>query len=239
MKYIFIFLFVIISSRGFSQETVINDANASVRNVTPFSGIKVSGGIDVYLSQGDDYSLAVSASEEKYRDNIKTEVKNEVLVVSYNNDHFGRNYGDKKLRVYVSFKTLESLEGSGASDIIINGTLAANSMLVKLSGASDIKGAVKITNLSLELSGASTVTINGTAQNLKVDGSGASDIKNYDLKVENCVAKLSGASDVRLTITNSISAHASGASTLYYEGNPDKKDVSANGASSVAQRGNH
>jgi len=238
MKYFFLFLFLIISSGVFSQETVINDANAVVRNVTPFSGIKVSGGIDVYLSQGDDYSLAVSASEEKYRDNIKTEVKNEVLVVSYNNDHFGRNYGDKKLRVYVSFKTLESLEGSGASDIIINGTLVANSMLVKLSGASDIKGAVKITNLSLELSGASTVTINGTAQNLKVDGSGASDIKNYDLKVENCVAKLSGASDVRLTITNSISAHASGASTLYYEGNPDKKDVATSGASSVSQKNN-
>ena len=82
MKYIFIFLFIIISSRGFSQETVINDANAEVRTVTPFSGIKVSGGIDVYLSQGEDYSLAVSASEEKYRDNIKTEVKNGVLVIS-------------------------------------------------------------------------------------------------------------------------------------------------------------
>ena len=162
-------------------------------------------------------------------------MKNGILVISYKNDHFGKNYGDKKLRAYLSFKTLESLEGSGASDLIINGTLTANSMLVKLSGASDIKGAVKITNLSLDVSGASTVTINGTAQNLKVDGSGASDIKNYDLTVENCVAKLSGASDVRITITNSISAHASGASTLYYEGNPDKKDVATSGASSVSQ----
>ena len=165
MKYFFLFLLLIISSGVFSQETVINDANAAIRNVTPFSGIKVSGGIDIYLSQGGDYSLAVSASEEKYRDNIKTEVKNGVLAISYNNDHFGRNYGDKKLRVYISFKTLESLEGSGASDFIINGTLVSNSMLVKLSGASDVKGSVKITDLSLELSGASTVTINGTAQN--------------------------------------------------------------------------
>ena len=225
-----------ISSGVFSQETVINDANAAVRNVTAFSSIKVSGDIDVYLSQGEDYSLAVSASEEKYRDNIKTEVKNGVLVISYKNDHFSRNYGNKNLRAYISFKALESLEGSGASGFIINGTLAANTMLVKLSGASDIKGAVKITNLSLDLSGASTATINGAAQNLKVEGSGASDVKNYDLKVENCVAKLSGASDVRLTVTNSISAHASGASTLYYEGNPDKKDVATSGASSVSQK---
>lgn len=235
MKYLFIFLFIIISSAVFSQETVINDANATVRDITSFSGIKVSGGIDVYLSQADSYSLAVSASEEKYRDNIKTEVKNGVLVISYN-EHFGRNYGDKKLRAYISFKTLESLEGSGASDMMINGTLTLNSVRVKLSGASNIKGSVKITNLSLELSGASTVTINGTTQNLKLDASGASDIKNYDLQVENCVAKLSGASDVRLTISNSVSASASGASTLYYQGNPDKKDVATSGASSVSQR---
>jgi len=71
---------------------------------------------------------------------------------------------------------------------------------------------------------------------LKVDASGASDIKNYDLQVENCIAKLSGASDVRLKITGSITASASGASTLYYEGDPDRKDIATSGASSVSQR---
>jgi Putative auto-transporter adhesin, head GIN domain len=235
MKYFLVFLFIIISPWVFSQETVINDANAQIRSVGAFSGIKVSGGIDVYVSQGDDYSLAVSASDEKYRDNIKTEVKNGVLVISYN-DHSGRNKGDKKLRAYISFKTLESIDGSGASDIIINGTLNSITMLVRLSGASDVRGMVKISNLSLELSGASTVTVNGTAENLKLVASGASDLKNYDLHVENCIAKLSGASDVRLTVSNSISANASGASTLYYRGNPDKREVATSGASSISQK---
>ena len=238
MKYLFLFLFTVISSQVFSQQTVINDRNAEVRTVGTFTGIKVSGGIDIFLSQSDDYSLAVSASDDKYRDNIKTEINNGILVIYYNNDHYGRNSDDKNLRAYISFKTLESLEASGASDIIISGSLNANSLLVKLSGASDLKGPVKISNLSLELSGASTVSISGSAQNLKLVASGASDVKNYDLQVENCVAKLSGASDVRLTVTNSISANASGASTLYYQGNPDKKDVATSGASSVTQKSN-
>ncbi len=236
MKSLFIFLFAIICSRVFAQQTIINDKNVEVRNVTTFNGIKVSEGIDVYLSQADDYSLAVSASEDKYRDNIKTEVKNGILVISYNNDHFGWGSGDKKMRAYISFKTIESLEGSGACRFIINGTLNSNSLLVNLSGACDIKGSIKITNLSLELSGASTAKINGTVQNLNLTASGASDLKNYDLEAENCVAKLSGASDVRLTITNSISASASGASTLYYQGNPDKKEIATSGASTISQR---
>ena len=236
MKYFYLFLFMLVSSGAFSQQTIINDANAQVRSVTAFSALKVSGGINVYLSQGDDYSLAVSASEDKYRDNIRTEVKNGILDIWYDNDHWGKNSSNKKLRVYLSFKTLERIEGSGASDFIINGTLTSSSIRVKLSGASDIKGEVKIANLSMDLSGASTVTINGSADNLKLDASGASDIKNYDLQVENCIAKLSGASDVRLKITGSITASASGASTLYYEGDPDRKDIATSGASSVSQR---
>jgi Putative auto-transporter adhesin, head GIN domain len=237
MKYLFTLLSFVIFSQVFSQEIIINDPNAEVRNVTSFSGIKVSGGIDLYLSQGEEYSLAVSAREENYRDNIKTEVRNGVLYISYS-DHSGRNRGDKQLRVYISFKTLESLEGSGASEVMINGVLASNSMLLRLSGASNIKGAVKITNLNMELSGASVVTVKGTVENLKLNASGASDIKNYDLQVDNCVAEISGASDIRITITNSIAASASGASTLYYHGNPEKKDVTTSGASSISQRNN-
>jgi hypothetical protein len=236
MKSIFIFLFSIISLQVCAQQTVINDKNVEVRDVSSFSGIKVSGGIDVYLSQDDNYSLAVSAADTKYRDNIKTEVKNGILVISYNSDHFKWNNADKKLRAYISFKTIESLDASGACDIIITSALNTSSLLLKLSGACDIKGPVKINDLTLDLSGASTVKINGEVQNLNLTASGASDLKNFDLVAENCVANLSGASDVRITVKNSISGSASGASSLHYNGNPNRGDVVTSGASSFSQR---
>jgi len=236
MKPIFIFLFMIAGSQVFAQQTIINDANVEVRNVPSFTGIKVSGGIEVYLSQAENYSLAVSAGEQENVANIKTEVRNDVLVIAYNDGNSRHNSSNRKLRAYISFKTLESIEGSGACDFYINNSIEGNSLLVKLSGACDIKGPVKLATLSIELTGASTVKLNGIAQNLKVDASGASDIKNYDLTTEHCVAKLSGASDVRITVTNSITASASGASTLFYHGDPDKRDVASSGASSISQK---
>lgn len=236
MKSIFIFLFIIAGSQAFAQQTIISDANAEVRDVPSFTGIKVSGGIDVYLSQSENYSLAVSAADQENVANIKTEVKNDVLFITYNDGNSRRNSSNKKLRAYISFKTLESIEGSGACDFYINNSLTGNSLLVKLSGACDIKGPVKLTNLSIELTGASTVKLSGSTQNLKIDASGASDIKNYDLTTENCIAKLSGASDVRITVTNSITASASGASTLFYRGDPEKRDVASSGASSISQK---
>jgi hypothetical protein len=236
MKSFFVALFVTACCQVSAQQTIINDKNAVQRDIPSFTGIKVSGGMDVYLSQGDNYSLAVSANDEKYIENIKTEVRNDILYITYENGNPGRSYGDKKLRAYISFTTLASIEGSGACEFYITDSLNLGSLLIRLSGASDIKGMVTIANLSLELSGASMVKVNGNAQNVKVNASGASDVKSYDLKAENCVAKLSGASDVRLTVTNSIEASASGASTFYYHGNPDKKDVTSSGASSIAQK---
>lgn len=234
MKYFFIALLSAFSFHSFGQ-VVISDKNAEVRNVGSFSGIKVSGAVDVYLSQSNNYALAVSASEEKFRDNIKTEIINGILNISYNGGSMNFN-GDKKLRAYISFKDLKSIEASGASDIIINDLFKTNDLKVRLSGASDIKGKIEIENVMLDLSGASTVKISGNVRNLKIEASGASDMKNYDLIVDNCIADISGASDVKITINKSISAKASGASSLYYKGNPERKDVASSGASNISQR---
>ncbi len=234
MKFLFVLLFSASSMNLFAQ-TVINDKNAQVKETTSFTGIKVSGGIDVYLSQSNEYALAVSASDAKFRDNIKTEVVNGILNISYNSGSLRFNE-DRKLRAYISFKTLESLEASGASDIIINETLKAQNLKLKLSGASDMKGNLKAENLIVDMSGASTVKIAGTVTNLKIDASGASDIKNYTLSADNCIATISGASDVKITVNKTISAKASGASSLYYKGNPERKEIESSGASSISQR---
>jgi len=238
MKLIFILLFTYGCSAVFGQQTIINDKNAEARPVTNFSGIKVLGGIEVYLSQGDSYAIAVSASTAEYRDNITTEVKNGILVISYKSDRFHFSGGDKRLRAYISFKTIESIEASGASAVIITGTLNGGSMLIKLSGASEIKGHAILNDVNLNLSGASTAKITGSAQNLNLTASGASDLKSYEFIVQNCLANLSGASDVAITINNSVSCSASGASILQYEGNPERKDVATSGASAVSHRNN-
>ncbi len=234
MKPILFFLFGLFAITSNAQ-TVINDKNVEVRDVNSFSAIKVSGGIDVYLSQSNEEAVAVSASEEKYRDDIKTEVRNGVLNI-YFDSHSFKFMNNRNLRAYVSFKTLESIEGSGATDFMINGTFTGNSVKIRLSGASDMKGSVNLTNAQLDLNGASTMKVSGKIQNVKIEASGASDIKNYDLVVDNCIAQLSGASDIKITVNQSISVRASGASNFDYKGNPERRDVSSSGASNISNR---
>lgn len=222
---------------SFAQEkTVIKDRNAQVRNVGSFTGIKVSSAIDLLITQGSPSNVVVSADEDKYRDNIKTEVRNGILNIYYETKGFNWNMGNHKIKAYVSFSTLRSLEIDGASDCKINGSIDQPELDIKMSGASSLNGNLKINNLTFEGSGASNAKVTGSANKLNIHVTGASDFKSYDFVAEDCQARASGASDIRITVNKELSVDASGASSINYKGSPAVRELRSTGASSVSKK---
>lgn len=232
-----IFLSVVMAGAALfatAQKAIVNDANAEKRNVTGFNAIRVSNAIDLYLTQGDEDAVAVSAKDVKYRDRIKTEVKDGTLKIWFDNDGWSWTHGNLKLRAYVSVKTLNRLHASGASDVIVNGVIKSNDLVVVMSGASDFKeGAIEASTLKVNLSGASDMNVKGKAGSLTVDASGASDFKGFDFTCDNGDVEASGASDIKITVEKEINAHASGASDIRIKGNGVIRKMSNSGASSV------
>lgn len=237
MKKFFLSVAVLLfATLAFAQKTMITDANAQQRTLSgSFNAIKISGGIDLYLSQYETESIAVSASEDQYRDKIKTVIENGTLRIYYDGDKMW-NTGGKKLKAYVSFKNLENLMASGASDVVVTGAIAVPVLRIDCSGASDFKGAVKVDKLTIELSGASDAKISGSASEVSIKSSGASDVKGYDLITESCTAKASGASDINITVNKELNVHASGASDVFYKGTGVIRDIHSSGASTVARK---
>ncbi|HTL07556.1 MAG TPA: head GIN domain-containing protein [Chitinophagaceae bacterium] len=234
MKKLFSALLLMVSLHvAQAQQTLINDENAEKRNISAFNGISVAGGIDIYITQGNEDGIAVSATETKYRDRIRTEVRDGILSIWYENDGMHWPTGNKKLKAYISFKNISSLKASGASDVKINGVLKAASLDLKLVGASDIKGVVDIEKLTARISGASDMMVKGKVGMLDIEASGASDVKDFDLVVQTCEAQASGASDIKITVEKEISANATGASDIVIRGNGVIKKMSKSGASSI------
>ena len=161
MKKFFLSLFIaVIGISAISQKT-INDPNVDKRNVSGYHAIEVSGGIDLFLSQGQE-SVAVSASEIKFREKIKTEVNNGVLKIWYdNNSSLNLDWGNRKLKAYVSFKNLDQLGASGGSDILVDGAINVNTLSLGISGGSDFEGKVQTNELKVKASGGSDVDISG------------------------------------------------------------------------------
>ena len=227
-------LLIAFGTVGFAQKT-INDPNAEVREAKNFQAIELSNAFDVYLTQSNEESVAVSASEAKYRENITVEVKGGVLIIRY--DGKGKwNTGNKKLKAYISFKQLNKLNVSGACDVYIVDEWKEDNLKLDLSGASNLKGKMTAQKLMIDLSGASDLTLTGAVGQLNIEASGASAFKGYDLSVEYCNAKASGASDIKITVNKELSAEASGASDVKYKGSGLIRDIKTSGASSISRR---
>lgn len=212
----------------------ISDPNAQVREAKDFHAIHLGNAFDVYLTQGTEEKVVVSAKDQKDVGSIIVEVKNHVLYVNY--DHKKWYKGNRKLKAYISFININELVVSGACDVDIAGTLTAKDDLkIDLSGASDLTGKIEVGQaLSFELSGASDAKMSGKATNINIDASGASSFKGFDLAVDNCNAKATGASDIKITVNKELSAHASGASSINYKGSGVIRDIKSSGASGVS-----
>jgi hypothetical protein len=231
MKKLFGLLLFLGSITAASAQKTINDANAEKRNVSGFHAIEVSGGIDLYLSQGEE-AVAVSASKDEYKAKIKTEVKDGVLKIWYEwHSNLKFDWGNHKLKAYVSFKTLDRLEGSGGSDISIDGSIKVAKLALEVSGGSDFDGKVETDELKIQASGGSDVDISGKAARLTIDASGGSDFKGYDLVSDICNVEASGGSDVHITVNKELSANASGGSDVYYKGTGLIRDLKTSGSS--------
>lgn len=241
MKKLSILLFLLVGIyqvQAQNGKNLVFDANAEVRSVKGFTGVEVSGAIDLYLSQGKEEAVAISASNPEALSRIKTEVRNGKLHIYF--DGSGWNWktwsNNNKMKAYITFIELHKLEASGACNIKTADMISSDDLKIQLSGASDFTGEVKAIKLKLDASGASNFRVSGTAENASIDASGACDIKAYELKTEYLKVDASGASVVRITNNKELSAEASGGSTIFYKGTGSIRDISTSGGASVKRK---
>ncbi len=239
MKKLLSFLSLVLLGTTLNAQDIVNDANAEKRNVGSFSAISVSNAFDVFLTQGSEDAVAISASEQQYKDKIITKVENGTLKIYLENDKkFWKNFnaGKMKLKAYISFRDVDGINISGACDVVVKGSIKTDKLKLNISGASDFNGAVDVKELDVNLSGASDVDMSGRGDKIKIDVSGASKFDGYDFVTEYCDVEASGASDVRVTVNRELNARASGASGIGYKGNGVIRDIKTSGASNISKR---
>lgn len=220
MKKILLFIALVsVSFLKVQSQDVVYDENVEPRTVPEFSAIEVSGSISLYMSQSNDYAVAISAGDQKNNSKIKTEVKNGVLKISVDGGLWnGMGWANRKLKAYVSFKSIRALNISGASFVTSSGPITLDELRIGVSGASEVKTEIHVKQLDLDISGASVARLSGSADNASIDASGATKVSSYDLAINSCKAAASGASSIRITANKELNASASGGANIFYKG---------------------
>jgi hypothetical protein len=235
MRSLLIAFYIISFSLVANAQKVVNDANAEPRAVNSFHAIHISNAFEVILSQDAQEGLAVSANNKEDLSGIKTSVDNGVLKIWF--DQKGWWPKNRKLKAYIAIKNVDEIKAGGASNIKVDGSISSTALKLDFSGASDLKGKLNVNGLlDIHISGASDVEINGTADEVKIDASGASDVKAYDFTTTNCSVDASGASSIKITVNKELAAKLSGASSVNYKGSAMIRDIKTSGASSISRK---
>jgi hypothetical protein len=208
----------------------------------PFDAIKVSEGLNVYLTQGNTETIIVE-SDENLQDLIVTEVVNNVLKI-----HTKKNIGKaSSKKVLVSLKNVSSIIANSGSNVYATNTIKAENLELDSSSGSNMTLNIDASNLKCNASSGSNITLqlnattaecysssgsniklSGEVINLIAEASSGSNVKAGDLISESSNAVASSGSNITVNTSDELIAKARSGGSVRYFGNPHKVEKTNN-----------
>ncbi|MBC2839349.1 head GIN domain-containing protein [Robiginitalea sp. SC105] len=183
------------------------------RTVTgDFTSVSASEGLNVFVTQGDDYEIRVEA-DENVIDLIGTDIREGKLKI-----HAIENIGRATKNIYVSLPEITALSASSGSDLQTQGTLEVGAIRLDSSSGADLDATLVADEVEADCSSGADIRLSGRANLLYADASSGADIKAQDLEVKVCHANASSGADIRVHASESLTADASSGADILYTG---------------------
>lgn len=188
------------------------------RDITgEFDEIEVSRGLDVYLTQSNDFSLSVEA-DENLHDIIMTEIENNTLYI----------YADENIRtakarkVMVNFEDVSKISATSGSDVFSSNIIKTENLDLTTTSGADMELEIDVDVLECRSTSGSDLRVSGHANKLYAEATSGSDIKAGNLKTRMCEAKATSGADITVNTSEELIAKATSGGDIKYHGNPEK-----------------
>jgi len=197
-----------------NTEQIVGSGTLTTRTVsTPeFSGIVLTGIGEVYVTQDSVQSVRIEA-DDNIIDRLQLDVHSGKLNVGIQQG----SYSHVTIKIYISMKSVESLELTGAGNFATVGPIDA-------------------ATLSCTISGAGNMTLTGRAVQEIVALQGAGSIHGFDLESARCSVMLSGTGSAEVNVTQHLDATVSGVGSVIYAGNPPEVIGHVSGVGSIHRK---
>lgn len=206
---------------GVKGNNVVVDENRKVTE--DFNIVSASEGIQVYVTQADEYSISVKG-DENIIDLIGTDIENGKLRI-----HTIENIGRATKKVYVSLPNIKALKSSSGSHLTAENTIKSDALEIDASSGSILNVELSCNDLEVDASSGANISLSGKANNADIDGSSGANIKAKDLSTAICSAEASSGSNINIYVSESLQADASSGGNISYSGDASvekKKSVS-------------
>lgn len=228
-------LTALFTSCGIDMINSVNgDRNVVTKNrkiADNFTEIKVSTGIDLYITQGAKNKISVEA-DENLHDIIITEVENGTLKV------FAEKgiWRAKSKKVHVTITDLTLLKATSGSDVQGKGVINTNEISISATSGADISITVDATSVETNATSGSDIYISGNTINHASNATSGSAIDAYDLKSKNTIAKVTSGADINIYASEKIEAKATSGGDIDFKGSPKIVNKKTTSGGSVSKK---
>ena len=213
--------------------TIRGDGNVKnqQREAGSFDKIRVTRGMNVYLSQGDAEKIIVEA-DENLLDYIETDVSNNTLNITTS----ANIRSSKSKKVFVTVTDLSNVHTTAGSNLFSEGEISCNNLDISSSAGSNIKLKIKAEDIKVAASAGSNITLEGKANDAEIKASAGSNIKAEDLEINDCDARTSSGANIWIKVNNGFNGKASSGGNLFYYGNPQKTNIEKSSGGNIIRR---
>jgi hypothetical protein len=199
---------------------------------TDFNKVEISSAFEFEIEQSSSYSIEITA-DDNIMEYVRVSQDGQTLKIGLRPATW---IGPATLKASVTMPELSGLDVSGASRGTVSNFSSTEDLDIVVSGASRVTGDIVAGNVDFDISGASTVQLEGSADDMVADVSGASSLHLDDFTVNNADVDFSGASSGTVNLDGRLDADVSGASRLWYIGEPTMGNIDTSGASTVSKK---
>lgn len=190
-----------------------------------FTEVHASEGIDVYVTQANDFSISVEA-DENIVDLIGTEIKNGKLKI-----HAIENIGRATKKVFVSLPEVTSLLSSSGAHLTAQNKITASNLILDASSGAHLNAEASADRLEIDASSGANIDISGNALEVYVDGSSGSNVRGKNLMTTECTAEASSGANININVSKSLRADATSGGNISYAGDAEvTKNKSVSGS---------
>lgn len=202
--------------------TVTGNGNITTqnRNVDSFEKLKVTRGLNVYVSQGDVQKVIVEA-DENLLEYIETDVEDNMLTITTSANI--RN--PKSLKVFVTITHIDEIKASAGSNLNTEEIITCNDLDISASAGSNIKLHLNADDIKVSASAGSNITLSGNVDESKINASAGSNIKAEELKTKVCDAKTNSGANIWINVADEFEGNASSGGNIFYYGNPKNSNI--------------
>jgi hypothetical protein len=196
-----------------------------------FTKIKVSTGLDLYISQGSKNQITVEA-DENLQEIIRTEVNDGILKI-----YSKKNIWKAKARkVYVTIKNLEALTATSGADVYTNEALEVNNLNINATSGADIHVSVDANTIETTATSGSNIEVSGASNNHISKATSGASIDAYQLQSKNVTVKVTSGANINVYASESIDAKATSGGDIDFKGSPKKVNKKTSSGGSVSAK---